>query len=80
MHITSVLLKNYSFCKFLNRPNFATVFFFPKSIFLPQKMFMSYLCLCHDAYLKDASNMFLVVANGQSWDKSNISPKKFQKS
>ena len=51
MHITSVLLKNYSFRNFLNRSNFAFVCFFSKIIFSPQKN-------VYGTYLNSTSNIF----------------------
>ena len=58
MHITPVLLKNYSFHDFLNRSNFEFVCFFLKIKISPQKMFMSCFRLQHCAYLNDTSNVF----------------------
>ena len=61
MHITPVLLRNYSFHNFLNRSNFAVVFFFSKNVFSPQNVFMSCLCLRHVAYLNSTSNVHVFV-------------------
>ena len=72
MYITPVLLINYSFHNFLNRSNFAFVCFFSKKkkkIF-KSKMFMSCLCLRHDAYLNGTSNVFaclLTIFLGVDW-------------
>ena len=70
MHITPVLLKNYSFHNFLNRSNFAFICCFSKKKFSPQKMFMSYLRLRHCAYLNSASNVLaylLIIILRRDW-------------
>ena len=70
MHITPVLLKNYSSHNFLNRSNFAFFCFFSKKNFSPQKMFMSCLCLRHGTYLNSTSNVFaylLIIFLGRAW-------------
>ena len=70
MHITPVLLKNYSFHNFVNRLNFAFVCFCSKKKFLTQKLFMSCLYLRHGVYLNSTSNVFaylLIIFLGQDW-------------
>ena len=58
MDITTVLLKYYSFHNILNKSNFAFCLFLFEKKNSPQKMFMSSLCLRHDAYLNITSNVF----------------------
>ena len=63
----SSIAKNYSFHNFLNR--FICLFLFKKT-FLPQKMFMSCLCLRHGIYLNGTSNQFvylLIIFLGHDW-------------
>ena len=72
MYITPVLLKNYSFHNSVNRSNFAFIwlYFLSKKKISPQKMFMSCLCLRHEAYLNGTSNVFaclLTIFLGRDW-------------
>ena len=59
MHITPVLLKNYSFHIFFKQIKLCLGLFLFKKIFFPSKNVYVMFMLCHGTYLNSTSNVFV---------------------